>query len=230
MTTGSQQLVLPFTPRTCHGGEDFLVADCNREAIAWLDRWPEWPAPGLVVHGPAACGKSHLVQVFLDHSGGTRITAQSLASDIAELSFEFPAVAVDDADLMIREGLERPLLHLFNGVKEASGRLLLTGSGAPGRWPFRLADLASRLRSLPAAGIDPPDDSVLTALIVKLFYDRQVAIDEGVPEYVLARVARSFAAVRAAVDRIDAASLAQRRRVSVALVRDVLAKETPEQD
>ncbi len=224
MTARSQQLVLPFTPRTCHGGADFLVADCNREAVAWLDLWPDWHEPGLIVHGPAASGKSHLVQLFLDHTGGTRVTADSVVTDIAELTFDFPAVAVDDADELIRSGIEQPLLHLFNGVKEAGGRLLLTGTASPGRWPFRLADLASRLRALPAACIHSPDEALLTALIVKLFHDRQVIIEDAVPSYMLARIPRTFNAVRSAVERIDAVSFAERRRVGVALVREALAE------
>ena len=40
----------------------------NREALAWIDRWPDWPAPALALGGPAGCGKTHLGA----HLGGAR--------------------------------------------------------------------------------------------------------------------------------------------------------------
>jgi chromosomal replication initiation ATPase DnaA len=226
MSEEPRQLILPFTPRTCYGNDDFLVAECNQNAIGWLDRWPNWSAPGLVIYGPTASGKSHLVQLFLGQTGGEHIAHSTLGSDIPDVNFEFPAMVLDDADEAIRSGHERPLLHLFNSVKESGGCLLLTGTTPPARWHFKIADLASRIRALPTVGIEPPDDTVLTALIVKLFHDRQVSIDERVPAFILSRVSRSFAAVRSIVNEIDAVSISQRRRVSIPLVRQVLTATT----
>src|SRR5205809_5405273 len=44
--------------------EDFVVGDGNREALAWLDRWPDWPAPALALSGPAGSGKTHLGRIW----------------------------------------------------------------------------------------------------------------------------------------------------------------------
>ena len=63
------QLVLEFGHRTALDAEDFLVTPSNSEAVLWLDRWPDWPAPALVIHGPAGCGKSHLAHVWRLRSG-----------------------------------------------------------------------------------------------------------------------------------------------------------------
>src|SRR3546814_4523758 len=59
--------------------EDFLVADSNAEAVGWLDRWPDWPAPALVIHGPAGCGKTHLTQVWRARSRAVPLAAEELA-------------------------------------------------------------------------------------------------------------------------------------------------------
>ena len=64
-----RQLSLEFNHRPALSGEDFLVAPCNAEAVAWLDRWPDWPSPVLVIHGEEGCGKTHLAQVFRAVSG-----------------------------------------------------------------------------------------------------------------------------------------------------------------
>ena len=68
------QLTLDFEHRTALSGEDFLVADCNRDAIGWIDVWPNWPTPVLVIFGPAGSGKSHLAAVFEAYSGAKKIT------------------------------------------------------------------------------------------------------------------------------------------------------------
>ena len=44
----------------------------NEAAVAWLDRWPHWPAPALVLWGPAGSGKTHLAQVFARALGRRR--------------------------------------------------------------------------------------------------------------------------------------------------------------
>ena len=75
---------------------------------------------------------------------------------------------------------ERPLLHLFNALAEKGGHLLIVSRLPPARWGLELPDLASRLSALPAVRIDPPDDSLVEALLVKLFADRQIAVAPGV--------------------------------------------------
>ena len=43
----SAQLPLDLPHRPALGRSDFVVADNNRDAVAWLDLWPDWPRPGL---------------------------------------------------------------------------------------------------------------------------------------------------------------------------------------
>ncbi|MEK9725337.1 MAG: DNA replication protein, partial [Rhodospirillaceae bacterium] len=146
--TGARQLPLDFEHRPALGGEDFLVADCTRDAGAWVARWPDGPSPALVVHGPAACGKSHLAEVYRRRSGARALSQAELAADEAR----DPAAAsgawlVEDADDYLADGAPEPLFHLFNQVKEGGGRLMLTGRNAPARWAVTLADLRSRLNA-----------------------------------------------------------------------------------
>jgi chromosomal replication initiation ATPase DnaA len=118
---------------------------------------------------------------------------------------------------------ERALLHTYNGVAERGGHLLLTALAPPALWSLTLPDLVSRLRVAPAVAIGLPDDALLAALMVKLFTDRQIALAPEVPAYVVPRIERSFEAVAQLVDRLDRAALAERRPVTVPLVRRVLA-------
>ena len=103
-----RQLPLGFPQRPALGGEDFLVAPPNADAVAWLDRWPDWPQPALVIHGPPGCGKTHLSHVFRAISGAVPVGAAELASaDPMTVAGTAPAIVIDDAEAVLGEGVER---------------------------------------------------------------------------------------------------------------------------
>ncbi|MBI4969801.1 MAG: hypothetical protein HZC25_16910 [Rhodospirillales bacterium] len=216
-----RQLALELAPRTALGREDFLVAPANAKAVAWIDRWPDWPASALVVAGPEGSGKSHLVQVYAARTGARVLPAQSLAAlDLPEL-VRSPALAIEDADRMAPE---RPLLHLLNLAAETGIRVLITARAAPARWSVGLPDLRSRLLALPVATIDPPDDALLAAVLAKLFADRQLRVGAEALAYLAGRIERSFQAAAEAVARADARALSSKRNLSIALLREVIAE------
>lgn len=221
--SGNLQLPLDFEHRPSLTGEDFLVAESNRDAVIWLDRWPDWPTPALVIHGPAGCGKTHLAQVFLARSGGRKLSILDMSADEPrDLIEDIPACVIEDAERFVKAGLESALLHLYNALKEAGGQLLLTSRRPPSRWPVQLADLRSRLNAATAVRIGAPDDTLMQAVVVKLFADRQLKVDQDVVTFMLARMERSFEAARELVARIDEAALKERRNITVRLVRGVL--------
>ena len=201
--TRPDQLTLDLGHRPALGREDFLVAPCNADAVAWIDRWPDWPGPALVIHGPAGCGKSHLAQVWRARSG---TSAGSV---------------VEDAD---RPDDDVALFHRFNRHTEEGGHMLLTARTPPARWPGRLPDLVSRLAAAPTVAIGPPDETLIAQVVVKLFADRQLDIGPDVVAYLATHMERSFESARNLVAAADTAALAAKRAVTVPLVRTVLAE------
>ena len=209
------------------GVEDFLVADSNAEAVSWIDRWPDWPAPALTVWGPAGSGKTHLAHVWRARSGAVTVPPAVLAgSNPVNLLGGRSHLVIDGAESAVDE---LALLHLYNLLAGQGGSLLLTAAAPPSRWDLRTADLASRLAAGPAVAIRPPDDRLLEAVLAKQFADRQIEIGQEVLDLLLRRIERSFAAARRAVDILDRAALAGRRRITAGLVRELLADGAFEQ-
>ncbi|HYW33711.1 MAG TPA: hypothetical protein VE872_01030, partial [Candidatus Bathyarchaeia archaeon] len=85
---------------------------------------------------------------------------------------------------------------------------------------------ASRLAAMPAVRIDPPDEVLVEGLLVKLFADRQLAVQPEVVAYLVRRMERSFEAVRRTVARLDRESLARRRPVTLPLAREIVESES----
>jgi chromosomal replication initiation ATPase DnaA len=225
-----RQLAFDFGHRPSLGGDDFLVAPCNAEAVAWIDAWPQWPAPALVIHGPPGGGKTHLAGVWRVRAGAIEIPAAAVnPADIANALGPAQAAVVEDADQHAGDdGFARGLFHLYNMLAERRGHLLLTARSPVLQWPLALADLRSRLQAAPAAAIDLPDENLTAALLVKLFADRQLKVGDDVLAYLLARMERSFDAARRLVAALDAAALDAKRNVSVPLAGELLARLGPD--
>lgn len=218
------QLALDLGHRAALEREDFLVAPSNADAVAWIDRWPDWPGPCLFIHGPEGSGKTHLVHVWRALSGAELI--EGGAPDAPE---RLRAGARSPHSVVV-EGVERlrheeALFHLFNAVAEAGAHLLLTAQRPPASWEDGLADLMSRLRSVPTVALTPPDDALMAAVLAKQFADRQIRVGNDVIAYLVTRLERSFAAARRAVEEIDSAALAEKRNVTVPLVREILHRD-----
>lgn len=202
--------------------DDFLVTPCNKEAAAWVDRWPDWPSHGLVLTGLPGSGKTHLASLWLEKAGGIGLTKDALMKEDWR-AFPTKNVAFDNAERLAGDALaEEQLFHLFNALKESGGFLLLTLPRGVSHTGFLLPDLRSRLLTLPSAVLKEPDDTLLQALILKQFADRQVTLGAGVLDYMASRLPRDAASVRTLVDKLDKMALAEGRKISVALVRNFL--------
>lgn len=219
------QIPFDLGHRNALGREDFLIAPSNQDAVAWIDLWPEWPAPALVLYGPKSSGKTHLAAVWGEQSKAVFLSLNNINEhNMRDVTNGARNIVLGDCDDFIGNlEAEKTLFHLYNVFKEDGRSILITLQEPPVRRSFVLPDLASRLRAAPSVAIREPDDVLLGAVLVKLFNDRQLRVGADVINYILAHMERSFEAATQIVDAADKKALMEKRGVTLPLLRDVLA-------
>ena len=214
-----EQLVFELPHRAAMGLEDFLVSDSNAAAVALVDRWPDWPVGAAILVGPRGSGKTHLANVWQLRADATPHAAPSLTRESVPTVASAGAVIIENIETLIDEAA---LFHLLNLVREQRLQVLLTTDTAPGDLKIALPDLHSRLKALPLASIEAPDDALLRAVLVKLFADRQLSVEPHIVDYVLVRMERSMSAAESFVAEADRRALVLQRRVTRAIAAAAL--------
>ncbi len=218
-TVRPRQLALALGHEESLAREDFLEGPSNATALTLIEAWPDWPAPVVLLAGTEGSGKSHLAAIWAAASGARVMAGRALAETSPPAALATGALVIED--LVSGDFDEAVLFHMLNMAREEGAFILLTARTAPSGWQVGLRDLASRLRVLPVATLDAPDDALLRSVIVKLCADRQLPVDEAVVGYVANRIERSFAAARAAVSLLDREALRQKRAVNRSLAAEL---------
>ncbi len=200
--------------------DDFLEGPGNAQALALIERWPDWPNRVMMLVGPEGCGKSHLAAIWAEQAGARTITAHALS--VANVPGSLATGALVIEHLQPGSFDERALFHLLNLAREDEAFVLITARAPPSASQVELRDLRSRLRAVPMVSLLPPDDALFRSLIVKFCADRQMAVDESVVGYLATRIERSYAAARRAVEHLDSEALRLGRPVTRALAAELL--------
>lgn len=210
--SGFVQLPLALSYRKAFGREDFIVAPCNQEAVSWIDKWPNWPVPCVLIYGEKGSGKTHLASIFSEY----KIDAASLTDDF--MPYFQKKIVVENVENLASE---EALFHLFNFLRDLGGYLLLTAKKVP---EFRLTDLKTRIQSVPKAAIGLPDEAFIKEVLTQTFAERQIIVDEGVVAFAVTHMPRSFGAIQNLIQTADALALAQGRKITIPVIKEALIK------
>lgn len=216
------QLSFDLPAKTALGREAFYVSPANATAVGMVENWASWPNRKLAVIGPSGAGKTHLAHVWAEMAAGQIVPAIALPRlDIPALARS--NIAVEDVAMIAgNEEAEVALFHLHNLALAEGRSLLLTAHVPPSRWGLRLPDLKSRMEGTASVIVETPDDALLSAVLMKLFADRQLSPTPDTLPYLLRRIDRSFDMARQVVSALDAAALSEGREINRKLAADVL--------
>jgi len=218
-----RQLALALRHTESFAREDFLSGPSNAVALALIDAWPDWSHRTVMLTGPEGSGKSHLAAIWAHAAGARLIAARALEEASVPAALATGALVVED--LAAGSFEERALFHLLNLAREQEAFVMLTARTPP--TTLAIPDLSSRLKAVPVVTMAPPDDTLLRAVLLKLFCDRQLAVDEALLGYVGTRIERSFAAARALVALLDAEAMRRKRPLTRALAAEILRTFEP---
>jgi len=214
------QLPFDYGHEPSHLEDDFIEGDGNRLALAHIRAFPRWPHPLTLLEGPPKAGKSHLARIWAERAGATPATPQSAAL-LAQSGGTQP-VLIDDVE---RGGYaESALFHLLNQSMRDLRPVLMTTREPIANWPFETDDLKSRARLAQRFTLALSDDIQLSQMFVKLFGDRQVAVDPKVIAYLVQRMERSPEEAVALVDLVDQMALARGSAITRRIAAAALAE------
>jgi chromosomal replication initiation ATPase DnaA len=217
----TRQLAFDLPVRVSRSRGDFFVSDANSRAVARLEDTGGWPSGKLVLAGPEGSGKTHLGRVWAEANGGVPGTVGGLlSSDIPEI--DTPVVLETGGERGFDPAEEEALFHFHNHMVAHRLPFLLLARTPPAQWPLKLPDLKSRMEATDVVRIEPPDDTLLAAVLVKHFADRQLAVAPAVVEWLVGNMERSFAEALRITAALDAAALEEGRAVTRPLAQRVL--------
>lgn len=209
--------------------DSFLPGD-NRQAVLALRALAAGGAEtAIYLHGPAATGKSHLLQAACAAQPGAAYfplhELASLGPGVLEGSAQLPLLAVDGLQLIAGDGAwEQALFSLYN-ERLARGLRFAVAATVPARsLALALPDLRSRLAALTHYALRPLDETQQREALQMRARTRGLELPEETLLFLQRHFARDMARLCALLDQLDAASMAEQRRLTVPFIREVLGQ------
>lgn len=212
------QLPFDYGHAPSHLEDDFIEGDGNRLALAHIRSFPDWAGPLSLLEGPPKSGKSHLSRIWAQRAGAAFAAPEELEA-LSGTGGTAPLVLED----VERAGYaEAGLFHLLNQSMRDGRPVLMTAREPVANWPFATDDLKSRARLAARFTLALSDDIQLSQMFVKLFSDRQVAVDAKVVGYLVARMERSPEEAVVLAELADRLALARGTAITRAVAKAAL--------
>ncbi len=227
-----QQLPLQIQLNDAATFDNFFVGTECKQLFDYLQHFLQHDQRLVYLWGQQSVGKSHLLQASCHCVEQQQ--CQTLYLPLAELlsyppdellaDLEFvDLICIDDIELIAGQPeWEQALFHLYNRCQQQQNRLLVAASLSPRHLPFDLADLSSRMQSGVIFQIQTLTDQQKLAMLQLRASRRGLQLNDEVAQFVVNHSARDIVSLIDALDKLDHASLAQRRRITIPFIKSVL--------
>lgn len=200
--------------------ESYIVSDSNRAVFDYIMQWP-WQSRGVMLIGAKGSGKTHLAHCWQQVSGAAFLNSSDLHVDMDEVLSPYDAVIIK-----VDAAVEDPLLmRVYDHIEKHKKSVLLVAT-SPLINESSTADLKSRLNSWQMLEMPQLDDVLLETLLYKAFSAKQLDISPEVIQYLMPRISRDAYSIQQMVDAIDAASMSEKRNITVPFVKKVLEESS----
>ena len=200
-----------------------LVADGDRNAPRVLWIW-----------GRAGSGKTHLLQAACAAAGerGGSATYLDLESTAEPAWLEgceaLDLVCLDGLDAAVGDAAwSAAIFRLYTLMQDGAGRLYVTSTQPPSGIPFQLPDLRSRLLASSVHQLHELDEPGQVEALQLRARQRGLELSDEAAWYLVHRLPRDMQSLCAVLDRLDEASLAAQRRLTVPFLKEVLESQAP---
>jgi len=213
------QLLIDFDIKRTFNDHDYYVCDSNYFAFNLIDKWPKWEKRILNISGEKFSGKTHLANIFKSKSSALFLNENEINNDVFKKIKLYESIIVDGFSNKIDENMT---YSIFNLVDQDSKYLLINSETPLGEINFKLPDLVSRSRNLLHAKINPPDDELIFAIILKNFSDRQIKLEKKIIEFIINRIDRSYSKISEFIYKVDELSLKKKKPINLKTIKEIL--------
>jgi len=188
-------------------------------------------ADWVYLSGASRTGKTHLALAVCaaTEQQGRRAAYLPLAAAAGRMRDALDAleghdvVALDGLDAIAGAREDEVALFDFHNRARSSGlNVLYTARGIPDDIGLVLPDLRSRLQQCLRLVLDPLDDEGRREVLRDRAQRRGLVLEDAALDWLLTRTDRDLGALVVLLDRLDRASLAAQRRITVPFLRQVL--------
>jgi len=223
------QLPLAFKSSADQRFVDYLG---NAPARASLEQAAEASLEyNIFLAGPQGSGKTHLLRAAVSHALALGRSAvyvplarmAPMLPDMLEGFERHDVICLDDMQAVAGSAeAEEAMFHFYNRAKQTGARLAFSASGMPASLSIRLPDLVSRLEQSVRFTLEVLDEDGKRQVLLRRARQRGLELDDTALDYLFTRVSRDLHALSQILDRLDHASLAAQRRLTVPFIKTVL--------
>ena len=215
------QQILSFDYEQNFKDQDFYVSKSNEFSFKILNSWPKWEKNFVNLIGENFCGKSHLINIFLQNFKGIKISASKITNEFLKEIKIHENIIVEDLLENIDENL---LFTLINIIEQDNKYLIITSTKPIIDFKFTLHDLSSRSKNFLLSVFEKPEDDLMYALILKNLSDRQISIDKKLIDFIIKRISRSYGKISDFIYKIDEISLKRKKPIDFKIIKEALGE------
>jgi DnaA family protein len=230
--TSSPQIPFQFGDFQKNDLESFLTGD-NQDLIKLIKLISNKEENHrLYLWGESGTGKSHLLQAACKQAADNELhVAYIPLKQISELSAEMlhdlgelDLVCVDDLECVAGQiEWQQGLTWLYNELRDNNHSMIISGNKSPTNIKLEVEDIKSRLGWDQVVQVKSPSDELKIEILKQKANARSFELSDEVIEFLIRRVERDLGSLIDILDKIDHASLAEKRKITIPFVKELIS-------